>query len=394
MRIAGAGELRLDALSMAGELDRSVAPRVVHLVPALFGSDGTVGGAERYALELARHMAEIVPTTLLSFGERERRETVGALRIRVLSDPWYVRGQRFNPLKWSMFTELRDADVIHCHQQRILASSLAAVFGRLRGRRVFVSDLGGGGWDISAYLSTDSWFNGHLHISEYSRSIAGHRGKPWAHVIMGGVDSTRFSPAPAAQRKEAALFVGRLLPHKGVDYLIEALPDGMRLEVVGRIYDPRYFETLRALATGKRVEFRQDCDDTALVEYYRRALCVVLPSVYRTIYGDETTVPELLGQTLLEGMACGLPAICTAVASLPEVVEDGVSGFVVPPNDPAALGERLCWLRDHPEAAAAMGLAARWRVLERFTWPMVVRRCLAVYAGDIPRDSNQIRPSL
>ena len=71
---------------MAGELDRSVAPRVVHLVPALFGGDGTVGGAERYALELARHMAEIVPTTLLSFGERKRNETVGALRIRVLGD--------------------------------------------------------------------------------------------------------------------------------------------------------------------------------------------------------------------------------------------------------------------------------------------------------------------
>jgi glycosyltransferase involved in cell wall biosynthesis len=379
---------------MAGELDRSVAPRVVHLVPALFGGDGTVGGAERYALELARHMAEIVPTTLLSFGERERRETVGALRIRVLGDPWYVRGQRFNPLKWSMFAELRAADVIHCHQQHIMASSLTAVFGRLSRRRVFVSDLGGGGWDISAHLSTDRWYNGHLHISEYSRSIAGHRGKPWAHVIMGGVDSTRFSPSPAAQRKEAALFVGRLLPHKGVDYLIEALPDDMRLEVVGRVYDPRYFETLRSLATGKRVEFRQDCDDTALVEYYRRALCVVLPSVYRTIHGDGTAVPELLGQTLLEGMACGLPAICTAVASLPEVVEDGVSGFVVPPNDRAALGERLCWLRDHPEAAAAMGVAARRRVLERFTWPMVVRRCLAVYAGDIPRDSNQIRPSL
>jgi glycosyltransferase involved in cell wall biosynthesis len=379
---------------MAGELDRSVAPRVVHLVPALFGGDRTVGGAERYALELARHMADIVPTTLLSFGERERNETVGALRIRVLGNPWYVRGQRFNPLKWSMFTELRAADVIHCHQQHIMASSLTAVFGRLSRRRVFVSDLGGGGWDISAYLSTDRWYNGHLHISEYSRSIAGHRGKPWAHVIMGGVDSTRFSPSPAAQRKEAALFVGRLLPHKGVDYLIEALPDDMRLEVVGRVYDPRYFETLRSLATGKRVEFRQDCDDTALVEYYRRALCVVLPSVYQTIHGDETAVPELLGQTLLEGMACGLPAICTAVASLPEVVEDGVSGFVVPPNDRAALGERLCWLRDHPEAAAAMGVAARRRVLERFTWPMVVRRCLAVYAGDIPRDSNQIRPSL
>jgi glycosyltransferase involved in cell wall biosynthesis len=108
----------------------------------------------------------------------------------------------------------------------------------------------------------------------------------------------------------------------------------------------------------------------------------VLPSVYRTIYGDETLVPELLGQTLLEGMACGRPVICTRVASMPEIVEDGVCGFIVPPNDPAALAERIGWLHDHPAEAAAMGAAARRRVLNKFTWPKVVRRCLEIYAGD------------
>ena len=369
---------------------RNVAPRIVHIVPALFGADGTVGGAERYALELARHMADLVPTTLLSFGDRERRETMGSLKVRVLGHAWYVRGQRHNPLAWTMLAELRTADIVHCHQQHIVASSVAAAFCRLTRRRVFVSELGGGGWDVSAYLSTDRWYNGHLHISEYSRAVAGHRGKPRAHVIMGGVDAEKFSPAPAVQRDGAVLFVGRLLPHKGVNYLIEALPDGMRLELVGQSYDPRYFETLRALAIGKRVEFRQDCNDAALVECYRRAVCVVLPSVYRTMYSDETAVPELLGQALLEGMACGTPTICTAVASLPEVVEDGVTGFVVPPNDPAALGQRIRWLREHPDASAAMGAAGRRRVLEYFTWPAVVRRCLAIYKVN-SRDGHDVQ---
>ncbi len=110
-------------------------------------------------------------------------------------------------------------------------------------------------------------------------------------------------------------------------------------------------------------------------------MCVVLPSVYRTSYGDETRVPELLGQTLLEGMACGATAVCTDVASMPEVVEDGVNGFVVPPNDPAALREKLVWLRDNPERAAEMGRAARRSVTERFNWPAVVRRCLEIYAA-------------
>ena len=63
--------------SRAPDPDRSAPLRVVHLVPALFAGDGTVGGAERYALELARHKAEIVTTTLLSLGERERNEKMG-----------------------------------------------------------------------------------------------------------------------------------------------------------------------------------------------------------------------------------------------------------------------------------------------------------------------------
>src|SRR5262249_14619684 len=128
-----------------------------------------------------------------------------------------------------------------------------------------------------------------------------------------------------------------------------------------------------------------------------RALCIVLPSTYRTLYGHESRVPELLGQTLLEGMACATPAICTDVASMPEIVEDGVSGFVVPPNDPATLGQRLRWLRDHPHEAEAMGQAARRRVLEKFTWPAVVRRCLKLYgvpSNGTARRSGRGKPSI
>ena len=113
---------------------------------------------------------------------------------------------------------------------------------------------------------------------------------------------------------------------------------------------------------------------------YRRSLCVVLPSVYDDMYGGRSLVPELLGQTLLEGMACGIPAVCTDVASMPEVVVDGATGFVVPPNAPQQLWARLKWLRENPEQARRMGEVARRHVLEKFTWPLVVDRCLEAYA--------------
>jgi glycosyltransferase involved in cell wall biosynthesis len=355
-------------------------PRIIHTVPALFSADGGIlGGAERYALELARYMADREPTTLVSFGPQEREESIGKLRIRIFAGAWHVRGLWANPFSLRALSYLRSADVIHCHQRHIVTTSTAAALARLTGKRVFVSDLGGGGWDISRYISTENWFHGHLHISQYSRAISKQDGNPRAHVIMGGVDIERFSPSPTTPRTASPVFVGRILPHKGVNDLVNGLPPGMSLEVIGQPYDARFYADLQQIAAGRDVQFRHAATDIELVQAYRSALCVVLPSVYQTMYGDRTAIPELLGQTLLEGMACGAPAICTEVASMPEVVENGVTGFVVPPNNPAALGEKLAWLRDHPEDAAKMGEAARKRVMKLFTWPAVVERCLRIY---------------
>jgi glycosyltransferase involved in cell wall biosynthesis len=363
-------------------------PRVLHIVPALFGPTGTIGGAERYALELARHMAMRVPTKLLTFGDLSREEKLGELHIRVSGKPHYIRGQRMNPLSWDIVDEIRCASVVHCHQQHIASSSLAAVFSRLTRRKVFVTDLGGGGWDISSYISTDRWYHGHLHISEYSRRVFGHEGESRSHVIFGGVDTEKFSPLRERPKRSHVVFVGRLLPHKGVDTLIRAIrPRTVQPELPLTIIGPKlhdgYFAELQSLAAGKPIGFRTEASDDVVIDAYRNALCVVLPSVYRDMYGNETRVPELLGQTLLEAMACGTPAICTDVASMPEIVEDGVTGFVVPAGRPDALREKLVWLTQHPEDAAAMGAAGRRRVLERFTWGAVVERCLEIYGGSM-----------
>ena len=353
-------------------------PPVAHIVPAPFDpGDGIIGGAERYSFELARHMADRVPTRLISFGDRDRTTRIGPLQVTVLRSH-YVRGQRTNPISPRLWHELRDVGIVHCHQQHVLASSLAAIFARLRRQRVFATDLGGGGFDVSSYISTDAWFHGHLHISEYSRHVAGHAGSPRARVILGGVDVDKFSPAPLPT--DAVLFVGRLLPHKGVHDLIDAMPATVPLRVVGRAMDADYLNTLRARAAGKCITFLHDTGDDQLVEEYRRALCVVLPSVYTTPDGRSTRIPELLGQTLLEGMACGRPAICTDVASMPEVVAHDETGLIVPPNNPPALGAAIAALNQDREMAARMGEAGRRRVLERFRWEQVVDRCLDAYA--------------
>lgn len=297
---------------------------------------------------------------------------------------WRVRGQEFNRFHPRLVRAIASADVIHCHQHRMFASSFAALLGRLAGKRLFASDLGGGGWDISTYVNTDRWYHRHLHISEYSRKVAGHASWDRASVILGGVDPERFSPDETVRKEPLVVFVGRLMAHKGINDLIEGLPDGLNLEIIGRPYQPDYLRLLQRAAEGKRVRFRHHCSDAEIVHAYRRAVAVVLPSVYRDVYGNESAVPELLGQTLLEGMACGTPAICSDAASMPEVVEHGRTGFCVAPNSPEAIRLRLTELRDDPGMVQRMGRAARERVATRFTWDRVVDRCLEAY-GDRSR---------
>jgi glycosyltransferase involved in cell wall biosynthesis len=357
-------------------------PRVLHIVPALYGRTGRIaGGAERYAMGLATSMAEQVPTRLVSFGDEDRHERHGALSVRLIGGARAIGGQPSNPFARQILREILRADVVHCHQQHIFVTKVASAVRRLARRPVFVTDHGGGAWDFTGRLPLEARFDGYLHVSAFSRRVAGQQDDPRAQVIYGGVDLETFSPPEQPGERQRALFVGRLLPHKGVDDLIDALPDGVGLDIAGPALDPRYLGDLRRLAIGRDVKFHHDWDDTRVREAYRHALCVVLPSVYRDRYGGETPVPELLGQTLLEGMACAAAVVCTDVGGMPELVEDGRTGFVVAPGDVHALRERIALLADGTGRAAAMGEAGHRRIRERFDWSDVVDRCLSAYTG-------------
>ena len=245
--------------------------RVVHLVPALFGPAGIVGGGERYAYELARHMSKSVPTTLVSFGSEEREEQVGDLRVRVIGDPWLVRGQRTNPMSVAMFGNCgrrTSFTVISntCCEQRLgdLEPADPAPRLRQRSRRGRVGHIG-----VSVHRSMVPRAPAHQRLQP---ADSGHDRNDRARVISGGVDVEKFVPDATSGARGAALFVGRFLPHKGVTDLIRGLPDGMSLRLVGPEPDGETKTQLDTLSRGKAVTFLHGLDDTALVREYRQAL--------------------------------------------------------------------------------------------------------------------------
>lgn len=107
---------------------------------------------------------------------------------------------------------------------------------------------------------------------------------------------------------------------------------------------------------------------------------------------------EGLSNSIMEYMALGLPVVCGDGGGNPELVADGVTGFIVPQDDPACLAERLAYLRDQREECAIMGAAGRARVLSEFSVGAMVDAMLAVYAEAAAltkgRRHGQGRPTL
>jgi glycosyltransferase involved in cell wall biosynthesis len=356
--------------------------RVVHVAPTPFGREGLFGGGERYPLELARALAGEVDCELVTFGRYPRVVvTPGRLRVRVLRALTHLRHHPAHPLAPGLPAALRGADIVHAHHLRSAPSRVAAVSTRLLGQPLAVTDhgLGGGGWAGLLPRLVDRF----LTVSRHSAQVL--RVPPAkTTVIYGGADPRRFRP-DGADRRAGVLFVGRLTPHKGVDRLIRALPAGAELTCVGTgghdVHAPEsgYGQLLRRLASGRLVTFTGEVPDHQLPELYRRAQVVVLPSVHRTCYGRQVAISELLGLSVLEAMASATPVVCSRLGGLPEVVQDGTTGFLVTPGNVAELHDRIATLLADQRLAAQMGSRARELVLDRFTWQACAARCLAAY---------------
>lgn len=194
-------------------------------------------------------------------------------------------------------------------------------------------------------------------------------------IVPLGVDEQRFRPPqqPFAG-PPTLLFAGRLRYYKGLDTLLQALvklPE-VRLEVVGDGPQRREWEALsQSFGLTERVRFHGEVDDAELPAWYQRAHLFVLPANARA---------EAFGTVLLEAMASGLPCVTTEVGTGTSwVVQDGVTGRVVPPRDPQALAQAIRELMADPPRLATMGTAARARVEAEFTQRRMIERVEAVY---------------
>ncbi len=299
---------------------------------------------------------------------------------------------------WRVWRLLKDRPPGLLHVQWALVPTLDAVLAgalRRRGWRTVytVHDLPTappGGWKQRQwrrlYRRTDAVI---LHTEGLARKLQSDfaGSLPRVHVVpMGDLGVFRGAEVGRdAARRELGLdrqgplllFFGLIKPYKGLAYLLEAMPAVRRefpdagLLVAGAPMERfgRYRQQIDRLGIAGGVVLRPGYVPQAEVaRYFCAADLVVLPYVRISLSG-----------VLLAALGYGRPAVVTAVGGLPEVVDDGRTGFVVPPESPAALADAICRALRDPVALQAMGVRARCEQQRWYCWEEAAGRTLEVY---------------
>lgn len=360
--------------------------KVVHITPTYFDESSIIGGGERYSTELASWMANYVDTTLVSFSSTHKSYSQGNLKIKTYPVKHLIHGNKINPLSFQYLRSIVSADIVHIHHIHTLVSDLGCLVAGLLGKRVFVTDYGGGGsLVLNQKLSVFRVYKNAIAYSRYGLDFIPVELQKKAVLIKGGIDTDKFCPDTSLNKENNILYVGRILPHKGINYLIDAFRllnrSDYKLKIIGRVYSEKFYQDLKQQADGLNIEFVHDANDQQLLHEYRVAMVTVLPSVHTNCYGDYTPVPELMGFTLLESQACGTPVICSDAGAMHEFVDDGKTGFVVQQNSGEAIAAALRQIVNLStlEYVKYQMRCCEW--IHPLNWLTVVQRHLDIYKG-------------
>jgi alpha-maltose-1-phosphate synthase len=192
-------------------------------------------------------------------------------------------------------------------------------------------------------------------------------------VIRNGIDTAEYRPDPGTDVLEKhgvdpdrpyVIFVGRITRQKGVSVLLRAAsamePEAQLVLCAGAADTPELAAEVEGLV--------------GMLQATRSGV-LWIPEML-----PKPEVYEPLGIVNLEAMACGTAVVGSRVGGIPEVVDDGVTGLLAPPNDPASLADAMNALLHDPMRAAEMGSAGRERAVAEFSWDAVAAQTAALYA--------------
>ena len=289
-----------------------VSPLYEAVPPKLYG------GTERIVSCLTEALVELghKVTLFTSADARTKAELVAVRDQAIRLDPAPVKSDLAAHL--AMMSEVRkrakDFDLIHFHTdlvhfpffENMASRTVTTLHGRLD-----IKDLAGAyrRWPEYPLVS----------ISDAQRRPLA--GVPFVQTVHHGIDSRQFAPMRNPNGDYLA-FLGRISPEKRVDRAVEiARASGMKLKIAAKIevLDQHYYEKIKHMLDEPFVEYVGEIGDDKKCDFLGHAAALLFPIDW----------PEPFGLVMIEAMACGTPVIAWDNGSVPEVVDDGITGFIV-----------------------------------------------------------------
>lgn len=363
----------------------AVSKKVLHILSAYFETNELTfegmsrhGGAERYVTMLAYVVSQRLDTTLLTFGEINKTFTYNTLKIIVLKTKRnrLLHNEGKSYLKFFNLVKIyRKYDVIHAHHYFMDATMIAAIYSKISRKKFYVTDHGGRGINFARYFPAKFFTTKFMGQTEYEQRRFNIKSSRFIK-IYGGVDLTTHKPKYT--KKNQVVFVGRLLKHKGIEYLIQGIPDGTLCVIAGHAYDKAYYEHLKSLANNN-VCFIVSASDDQIIKLLQESVALILPSVDRDYFGTRHENPELFGLVVAEAFACGTPAIVSNSSALAYVVKNDKTGYVVPQNSSDAIKTAISKLLDNTSQAEILGRNAHKEAVQNYNWDSVALKCVNEY---------------
>jgi glycosyltransferase involved in cell wall biosynthesis len=365
-----------------------------------------VGGIARHVEDLAKALAKLgheVSVVTLEFPGASSYEELDG--VKIYRAPTEIGHPHF--LTWALLFNTsiekrladigEDFDVLHVHDWLTAPSGISAKHFL---RRPLVATLHSTEYGRSTLQSIDSftidsweWWTTYeankVIVTTYSmrHEVCGHFHAPWEKVwiIPNAVDVSKFQVSVdrnavrarynVGPNEKLVLYVGRLVPQKGVEFLIQAVPriDGRfgdaKFVIVGDGWLRGHLEALaNQMGQRWRINFTGFIPDSELIALMRSADVLIIPSVY-----------EPFGIVALEGMAAGVPVVASQVGGLAEVVEHDKTGEYVYMRNPESIAWGVERVLSNPAHAAWLVKNGREAVERVYSWEAVAKKTTELY---------------
>lgn len=375
-------------------------PRIVMVISYFYPF---LGGAEQQALFLSENLLK--KNLFVMVLTRFFKDSVGSEKIKGIGVHRKIYTLPYGKLfglayffscLWFLVRKRSHYDIIHCHLLQGFHSIAGVIMKYVFKKKVII--LVGATGQLSDFLLIQQGLCGRFllwiirkadtvitlcTVSTQEALSAGFAPRQISQ-IPNGVDTSFFIPAHSLPTAPRLLFIGRLDHMKGVDVLLQCLAS-LRLknsvlpcDILGTGPLKETLQTMAAdLQIADQVNFPGSI--TTILPYLQRASCFVFPSR-----------SEGMPNVLLEAMACALPIIATAVGGIPDIIQHGRNGVLIPPDDVEALASALCSLTADHDFASRLGNQARRDAEEFFSLEKVTERYICLYNTLLT--NNKCRP--